>query len=243
MIPYVIINGESSKNVHGLLIQSLPPITKPKMRTSKEEIDGRSGDLVKTLGYAAYDKTMTIGLKGDYNVDDVIKYFDTSGKITFSNEIDKYYNFACYESIDFEKLIRFKTANVKFHVQPFKYSVDDPPVRVAGQRGSTILNLTALNNGNTTSRPTLTIKGWGDINVYIRETQILNITLYNQGGTEGETIIIDTEEMNALSPEGEYMNRRVTGDYDNLTFPTGQNTITITGTLNYAQLEKYSRWI
>ena len=49
MIPYVIINGVSSKNVHGLLIQSLPPITKPKMRTSKEEIDGRNGDIVTTL--------------------------------------------------------------------------------------------------------------------------------------------------------------------------------------------------
>ena len=75
MIPYIIINGVSSKNINGLLIQSLPPISKPRIRTSIEEIDGRDGDVVTTLGYAAYDKAITIGLKGDYNVDDVIEFF------------------------------------------------------------------------------------------------------------------------------------------------------------------------
>ena len=104
MIPYLIINGVSSRDIDGLLIQSLPPISKPKMRTSKEEIDGRDGDIITPLGFSAYDKTISIGLKGDYNVDDVINYFNTSGRITFSNELDKYYNFACYDTVDFEKL-------------------------------------------------------------------------------------------------------------------------------------------
>ena len=55
---YIIINGVSSKTIEGLLIQTLPPISKPKIRTSAEEIDGRDGDVVTTLGYAAYDKTL-----------------------------------------------------------------------------------------------------------------------------------------------------------------------------------------
>lgn len=122
---YVILNGKKSTDIKGLLIQSLPPISKPLMRTEIEEIDGRDGDIVTKLGYSAYNKEMTIGLFGSFNVDGVISYFDSEGIVTFSNEPDKYYNYQIIEQIDFERLIRFKTATVTFHVQPFKYSTVD----------------------------------------------------------------------------------------------------------------------
>ena len=118
----IILNGISSTTIAGLLIQTLPPISKPKIRAQAEEIDGRDGDIITTLGYGAYDKEFTIGLYGQYNVDQVIQYFNSSGVVTFSNEPDKYYNYQIVEQIDFEKLLRFKTAIVRMHVQPFKYS-------------------------------------------------------------------------------------------------------------------------
>lgn len=119
---YIILNGKKSNLINGLLIQSLPPISKPLMRTQIDEIDGLDGDSVTKLGYSAYDKEITVGLYGHFNIDDVIAYFDSAGTVTFSNEPDKYYNYEIIDQIDFEKLIRFKTAKVKFHVQPFKYS-------------------------------------------------------------------------------------------------------------------------
>ena len=123
---YCILNGVKSTTIKGLLIQSLPPISKPLMRTSIEEIDGRDGDIVTKLGYSAYDKQMSIGLFGDYDVDEVIQFFDSEGTVIFSNEPDKFYKYQILQQIDFERLIRFKTATVTFHVQPFKYSaVDD----------------------------------------------------------------------------------------------------------------------
>ena len=123
---YCILNGYKSTLIKGLLIQSLPPISKPLMRTTVEEIDGRDGDIVTELGYAAYDKIMTIGLFGDYDIDEVIAFFTSEGTVIFSNEPDKFYKYKIYGQIDFEKLIRFKTAKVTFHVQPFKFSaVDD----------------------------------------------------------------------------------------------------------------------
>lgn len=119
---YVILNGVKSNTIKGLMIQSLPPISKPLLRTEVEEIEGRDGDIITKLGYSAYDKTISVGLFGDYNIDDVIKYFDSEGTVTFSNEPDKFYNYQIIRGIDFERLIRFRVAEVVFHVQPFKYS-------------------------------------------------------------------------------------------------------------------------
>lgn len=239
MIPYLIINGVSSKNIDGLLIQSLPPISKPKIRTSIEEIDGRDGDVVTTLGYAAYDKAITIGLKGDYNVDDVIEFFNTSGQITFSNELDKYYKFAIYDTIDFNRLIRFRTANVNIHVQPFKYSLDEPPIIYNNTREQTIANISVRNTGNIYSKPKLTIVGKNTITVYIDNKQIFSIEL----SAAGETIVIDAAGMNATDLDGNYLNRQVTGDYDNFKLPTGANNLRVTGTFTSVTVENYSRWI
>jgi predicted phage tail component-like protein len=239
MIPYIIINGVSSRNIDGLLIQSLPPITKPKIRTSIEEIDGRDGDIVTKLGYAAYDKTIQIGLKGDYNVDDVIEYFNQSGRIIFSNELDKYYKFAVYDSIDFNKLIRFKTATVNIHVQPFKYSLDEPPITNTNPRHQTIINISARNQGNIYSKPLLTIEGSKTITVYHDNVEIFKIDLSD----EGEKIIIDALEMNATDGAGNYLNRKVTGDYNNFRLSKGINNLRITGMITKATLERYSRWI
>lgn len=122
---YIILNGVKSTTINGLLIQSLPPITKPLIRTQIDEIDGRDGDIVTKLGYSAYDKSFQIGLYGDYDIDEVIAYFDSKGTVTFSNEDDKYYNYQIINQIDFERLLRFKTATVTMHIQPFKHSLVD----------------------------------------------------------------------------------------------------------------------
>ena len=239
MIPYVVINGISSKTINGLLISKLPPISKPLMRTEIEEIDGRDGDIVTELGYSAYDKPITIGLYGEYNVDDIIDFFNTSGSIVFSNEPDKYYKFALYEQIDFEKLIRFKTAKVNIHVQPFKYSDDETPISYTYPEDTTNANITVRNNGNIYSKPTLTITGSNDISVYLGNTQILQLDL----GIDDETIIINAEEMNAYSTDGAYLNRLVTGNYDNLRFKAGVNNLIINGAVTGVTISNYSRWI
>lgn len=133
MISYIELNGEKSTNVKGLIIQSLPPITKPKMRTSKEEINGRDGDIITKLGYAAYDKEVSIGLHGDFDVDDAIAFLDSEGEVVFGNEPDKYYRYQILDQIDFERLVRFRTAKVKMHVQPFKYDAVDRTFDIVNQ--------------------------------------------------------------------------------------------------------------
>ena len=133
MINYIELNGEKSTSVNGLMIQSLPPISKPKMRTSIETIDGRDGDIVTKLGYSAYDKEVSIGLHGEFDIDDAISFFDSEGEVVFGNEPDKYYRYQILYQIDFERLIRFRTAKVKLHVQPFKYDAVDRTFDIVNQ--------------------------------------------------------------------------------------------------------------
>ena len=126
---YVIINGNSSLDIQGLAIESLPNISKPLIRTTREEIDGRDGDIITKLGYSAYDKTLNIGLWGNYDINEVIAFFNEEGVITFSNEPDKYYKFHILNRIDFvNQLEKFKKASITIHCQPFKYKEQEAKV-------------------------------------------------------------------------------------------------------------------
>jgi len=146
----ITLNGQESTEIPGLLIQELPPISKPLMRSQIEEIDGRAGDIVTPLGFSAYDKEISIGLYGQYDIDEIIAYFNSEGTVTFSNEPEKYYKYQILQQIDFERLVRFRTATVTFHVQPFKYSTQDKPkVFNASNQLLSIPNFTKTTNGVT----------------------------------------------------------------------------------------------
>lgn len=234
---YIILNGVNSNTITGLLISTLPPITKPKIRTQVEEINGRDGDIVTKLGYSAYEKEFEIGLYGEYDVDKVISYFNSSGTITFSNEPDKYYNYEILEQIDFEKLIRFKTASIKMHVQPFKYSLSN------AEKVFTITDeeeIAIRNNGDFYSRPKITITGSGTINLSLNGEELFVIEL----GESEKTITLDINNLNAYDPStDQYLNRLVTGDYSNFNLIVGKNTISWTGTITEIKIENYSRWL
>ena len=233
---YIELNGISSNEIVGLLIQELPPISKPKMRTQVDEIDGRAGDIVTQLGFSAYDKTIEIGLYGDFDINDVIKFFNGSGQVVFSNEPDKYYNYQILEQIDYERLIRFRTAKVKMHVQPFKYSAVEGTLKFTSFTNDEI---TVINNGNYIAKPIINITGSGTINLSLNGYQLFVIDM-----GDNTEITIDTNLMEAYDPTTtQLMNRSVTGNYDNFSLNVGSNTISWSGTISEIDVENYSRWI
>lgn len=230
---YVIINNTNSLTKAGLAIKELPPISKPAMRTLTEDINGRDGDLITKLGYAAYDKTFEIGLFGAFDINEIISFFNQEGKITFSNEPDKFYNFQTLNQIDYNSLIKFKTASVTIHCQPFKYEL-----------GETAQSLTAgdntvQNKGNIYSKPIITIEGSGEVSVSLNGSQSFSIDL-----SETDKIEIDIEKLEAYDPDtGTLLNRLVTGDYDDFKLLAGNNTINLSGTISSASIKNISRWL
>ena len=161
MINYIIINGTNSNTINGLGINELPPISKPPLRVQTEEIDGRDGDISTNLGYGAYDKTISIGLFGTgYDINEVISFFNGEGTVVFSNEPDKYYKYKIINQIDYEALLKFKSATITFHCQPFKYPLTETPLEIEyeyiEQEG---VESASINNTNGDSHLDITLKG------------------------------------------------------------------------------------
>lgn len=231
---YIILNGVKNTKIQGLMIQKLPSISKPQIRTKIETIDGRDGDIVTKLGYAAYDKQVIIGLRGDFNIDEVIEYFNSDGTVTFSNEDDKYYKYQILEAINFEKLIRYRQATVTLHVQPFKYSLSEGDTEYPLKNDTEIL---VHNSGNIFSKPIITLYGSNTCGIYLNGSQVFSIDF----GTN-DNITIDTEALEAYSGTT-LKNRIVTGNYDNFYLPIGPNTIKFTGSVTRCYIRNYSRWI
>lgn len=221
--------GVSSNTKVGLIILSLPPITKPQMRVNETVVDGRDGSFIEELGYQAYDKTIKIGLKGNYNIDDIISYFSGSGELVMDNEPDKVYDAMIIGQIDYQRLLRFRTADIKFRVQPFKHKLNEAEQTITS--GGIVTNA-----GNIISKPIITIEGSGTV-----ELSLEGIAQFTYEFPEGENkVVIDCEKEDAYL--GNVLkNRNMTGEFPKLA--VGSNTITYTGTVTSLKVHPKSRWI
>lgn len=229
---YFIFKNIDSRDIKGLIVSELPPITKPKMRVRVDTIDGKDGAETVNLGFEAYTKTVKIGLARDFNIDNIIEWLHGEGNIQFSNEPDKYYRVKVHDQIDFERLLRFRTAEVKFFTQPFKYSATErtKTLPVTGLSTAEVRNA-----GNYFSKPIVTVTGTGIVNISVNGVQkcVLNL-----GTNESITLDADKEEAytgNTLK------NRQMDGEF--LMFEVGKNTITWTGSLTKIEITNYSRWL
>lgn len=226
----IIWKDIESTEIKGLMICELPPITKPKMRVQETTIDGVDGSIIEELGYESYDKTITIGLTKGFDIDEVIEYFTGVGDVVFSNEPERYYKARIIDQIDYERLLRYRTANVKFRVQPFKYELDESKVTLT-ESGKSVLN-----NGLKESKPIMTITGTGTI-----ELSINNLLVFRYTFPEGENeVVIDSEKQDAYL--GSILkNRNMTGEFP--IFKSGSNVISWSGEITSIVVQPKSRWI
>ena len=229
---YVIWNNKDSRDIKGLLISELPPITKPNMRVKETVIDGVDGSIIEELGYESYDKVIAIGLKIGADLDKIIEFFTGNGEIVFSNEPDKYYIARIIKNIDYERLLRYRVAKVTFRVQPFKYNRVEVPREATIDRASMIVE----NIGNHTSKPLITITGSGTVELTVNGNAICRYTFPN-----GEnTVLLDSEKQDAYW-DNTLKNRNMYGEFP--IFEKGNNTIAWSGSVESIRIKKYSRWV
>ena len=223
--------GTASTALAGLMISELPPITKPEMRTDRVEIDGRPGDIAEEQGYSAYKKRVRIALTTGYDVDAIAKYFTGTGWLTLSDEPTKKYNARIEGGIDFEKLLRYKTADVTFVVQPYKYLVTESNVTL---NITSETSVSVTNAGLEESKPLIRLEGSGIVEITVNTTPIFSIDI------DDAYVLIDSEAMEAYIT-GELKNNKMTGDFP--TLQPGANTIGWTGTLTKIVVTPRSRWL
>ena len=229
---YIIFNGIDSRKIKGLMICELPPITKPPLRVQETEIDGVDGSNIEELGYEAYDKKMKIGLTYNYDIDQIMKFFNGEGNIVFSNEPTKYYKVKIIAQINYERLVRFKTATVTFRCQPFKYLYGETYQKFENPTGTIVL----LNEGLENSNPIVRLKGTGTI-----EFKLEGISIFRYTFPDDETeVVIDSDKQDAYL--GNVLkNRNMIGEFP--IFKSGKNNITFTGNVTELYVIANSRWL
>lgn len=235
MIDFIWKNEKATE--HGIVVVSLPPISKAEKNVEIIEIDGRDGDIIIEKGFKSYDKEVEIGLARNYDLNWLMNWLDGTDKVTFSDEENVFYNATIIDQIDFEKLLSFKTAKIKFHVQPFKYLNNES--KVVQSFSSTSEKKVVVNNlGLINSKPIITIYGTGTINLSINGTQCCIIELNDVS----DYITLDSIQEEAFQDNLQTLrNRNMNGAFPVL--KSGQNEITWTGNITKIEILPKSRWL
>lgn len=231
----IIWNGVSSTTIKGLLICELPPISKPPMRVNETFIEGKDGSEIEEYGYDAYNKVLKIGLRGDFEINEVIKYFSGSGNVVFSNEPDKYYKAHIIGQIDYNRLCRFRTAEIVFRVQPFKYKWSEREV-FTEVTTAVPEDIFVTNEGNIPCKPLIILNGSGVVGCTVNGVEIFS---YEFPDGENE-VYIDSEKEDAYLGNA-LKNRYMTGEFPK--FISGMNTISLSGAVHSVRILPNSRWL
>lgn len=214
-------------NDFGIIVNSLPPITKPKKKIETVEIDGLNGDITIDNGYAAYDKEIQVTFLKKPDVDELNRWLTGSGQLVLSSEPDKYYDAKIYSEVELTRMKTLYTALITFHVQPYKHLIREK--KAVGTD-----SVTVVNQGFDESLPVIKIIGSGEVEVKIDNVTICKVDI------DDEYIILDSEKQEAYKGTT-LKNRQMSGEFVKL--PRGKTTITTTGTVTAIEVEPRSRWI
>lgn len=231
---YIIWKDIDSRAIDGLIIQSIPPITKPKMKVAVINIDGRDGDIIEDLGYEAYDKEVKIGLKSSINIDDVCNFFTGEGELITSEEPNKIYKAKIINQLDYERILKFRESKIIFHTQPYKYLKNEKKV-INTYTSNSKKELKVTNLGDINSKPLIHLKGDGLI-----EFSINGYISFSYNFDDDKEVYIDSEEIEAYLGEN-LKNHNMNGDFPLL--KSGENTITWNGNITYIEISPKSRWL
>ena len=214
-------------SIKGIIIQSFEWFKKPQRRNEQKAIPGRHGAIVTEYGYEPIAIPMIIGLKDMTKLDEVMALLDGSGVLTFSGDSGKYRNARVLGQVDYQKLLKFKMAQVDFLIEnPFRFITSEADQTI------TVFPATITNTGTYESLPLLKLTGSGAVSI------TLNGTTFTYTFPSGETYVyIDCREQTAYyASTVDYRDGSMSGNYPTLAI--GSNTLAKTGTLTQVVVTK-----
>ena len=231
--PYFIFKGKKSTDM-GLLLSSLPVVTKPKRKTNTVSIPGRNGTETQDLAtYEGYSLSIGCGFENikEVDIDRLWKWLDGSGDLILSTEPSKVYKARIDNSISMTD-VYWVIADflVQFDVEPFKYAVNPQNDLIK----MTKKEMTLYNRGTYYAEPVITLYGSGDI------TATINGRGYSCKNVE-EFVTIDTP-LQMIYKENENKNTA----YQSREFPifqTDANTIVLSSNITKAEIQPNWRWL
>ena len=235
---FFIFNGIDCRS-RGVILRGPAAIIRPEERVKHVEIPGRSGDVTETEGeniFNSYIQTVTISVRGGFNVREIYKWLRGAGFVTFSGEPDRKQAARVIGAITLNRISRnldHWAGEVQFYCEPLKQLIAEQKVTVTSS-GSAVRN-----NGDVICRPM-----W-KVTVASGQTSITlsagGKTITVTGLTAGSVYWIDSDSMEVWnSDRSALITKNSTGDFPVLN--PGANTVTGSN-WSSVEIEKRERYL
>lgn len=237
MEPYFLWNNVRSTDL-GVVVTSYPPIIRPPERVIQQVIPGRAGSVTLAEGkhvYEAYIKQFVIGLRRNFDAENVIRWLRGEGEAIFGNEPEFRYFGRIISAVQFDKIGSWalKSAGVQLYTQPYKTTAA-PGGTVNFTSAPGALSLRLNNPGSVQAAPKITL-GWaGDITLTAGNTAM---AIQNAPGI----LIIDCDAGVIFDRNGTAWTGKWTGDF--LSFDPGAVEIAVDKAGAALTIDPRWRWV
>ena len=205
-------NGETSED-HWCFLNDYPEFSGGSKQYNTYAVPGMDGELVETNDYLSnlqINCTFSIISKTFMdNVRNIRSWLTGTGELIISDSPDVFYKVWKIEYGDIAREIRkFGTFTVSFVCTPFEFLKD----------GQIPVSSVAFNPADK-AKPIYTITGEG--------LCTLTVNGYEFTANIGQEAVINSERQLSYKNDGQSINTDVTGDYEKLWLPHGENTVTV----------------
>ena len=225
-------NGVRSTE-YGVHVLEQPVLTLPNERATFVDVPGRSGSLTVLEGESVYDDLVLTAqciVENTERYEEIAAFLKGSGRVTFANRPEGYYEARLVNQIPFEKILRgnpHRSFAVNFRCKPFWYAESVPTITVT-KSGTFVTN-----PGNIYAEPKITVVGSGSI------TLMVALTIVELEGIAGN-ITLNSALQEAYSGTTS-MNSAMSGEFPIL-YP-GANAISWTGNVSKVVIEPRWRYL
>ena len=219
-------NGVRSTE-YGVHVLEQPVLTLPNERATFVDVPGRSGSLTVLEGESVYDDLVLTAqciVENTERYEEIAAFLKGSGRVTFANRPEGYYEARIVNQIPFEKILRgnpHRSFAMNFSCKPFWYAESVPTITVT-KSGTFVTN-----PGNIYAEPKITVVGSGSI------TLMVALTIVELEGIAGN-ITLNSALQEAYSGTTS-MNSAMSGEFPIL-YP-GANAISWTGNVSKVVIE------